>query len=452
MSTQYMRNIYSRAQPEFLTDAPALSTEDEASPTGEELARGGYGVVFSKGADAVEKQYRTREHAEDEADKYKTLYNILDCPRDECCNTFLFAAKKDKSIIMAPQGYTILDYIVKNKRFELSSKFTDCLDRESPLCSLFNILRDVVSAVACLHTRGYAHGDIKHANMIVTCSRKYTPRTSGILIDIGSLSKMDESDMVKVTEPGTPFYMTQQRKSFLKGERPDYDARADDVRALLMSVTEVFDIFAAAMDLSDRTVLRIRDIAKMSAKTENADELKGYFSEVQVMLNDALANCKQTALEHNPKVLHSPRDRGRYAELPVTRADYDARFEPPEAPAPPEAPLMAAAAAPFSPEEALKPYSEMFRSLVGRPDKDDCRERFGDASYVCASGYALGGRCVSSKRHAQKACKDALVPDSENSVIDSGVVGKIRSHYGNDRDRVNDAIPRIIQPLLARQV
>lgn len=207
--------------------------------------------------------------------------SLLEDPALACPGRFLrlagFAKRKGgREVMLEPLGIPFVDgrgklaeaaspsdpALLVKKRRECAGDWKDA--RITP-GALQRVLLDIALALLCQHLSGFAHGDLKPANVVLDCGQT---ELHAILIDYDTLMPLGlrceaAPDAATTWDVSTPGYVSKARWDFLLRSRqglvpgaPTYDAVEDDLHALSTTFAVVLSGWRRRSDPPERDVLR----------------------------------------------------------------------------------------------------------------------------------------------------------------------------------------------------
>lgn len=242
----------------FLRNSPELQYQQRKPPAGDlhadpgdVLGEGGFGKIRSLGKDSVEKDF-IAPASNAEADRYEKIRDLLGCNRGDlkqrspCCNHFLFAVRRGRTLLLSPRGIPLSQFFDSRVRDIAEGSYPEKWKRcgTPQLCTYLFLMRDLISAVKCLHRVHMAHGDIKPGNVIVDCPvGEIRPRYTALLVDLDALQEIDKAGHATQRVGGT--VRTRERHDFEAGRMPSYNAAEDDWYATAMVALSIWKAWLA---------------------------------------------------------------------------------------------------------------------------------------------------------------------------------------------------------------
>jgi serine/threonine protein kinase len=315
-------------------------------------------------------------------------------PRDECCRRFAVARLQGRTLILEPRGLD-LNRAVANMHTS-AENITCGAGRRPPLLweEMRSVFADIVAAVRCLHKRGFFHGDVKPANVIVYCASDVAAPGSqfaAVLTDLEQLHRVANNEPQEIPGVFTPEYSSRWR-AFMGFGRPF----SEDTLATLLTIDRTLQNWVRrALLQSDaaREVAELRNFFRPLADGDRPDDLDpSVLEELHRWLRrstSALPNALRTV----------QRDSGR----------------PPQPLTPESSPVPQRLATEFCPGkkrppvtrrasvELLDAQAHVLRPFFGAQEPPHCTP--------CPRTTFLQGRCVrdTNLRHFNN-CKYALLP------------------------------------------
>lgn len=434
LSQTYLSRLYRRKSPELEHHTRPPPTEDLLATTGGVLGQGGFGKILSLGKDSVEKEF-TDPAANAEADRYDHIRNLLGCnrakQRNSCCNHFLFAVRRGKKLLLSPRGIPLDQFFDARVRKIAEGLYPEKWKRCGPprLCTYLFLMRDLISAVNCLHSVHMAHGDIKSANVIVDCPvGELKPRYTGLLVDLDALQEIDDLGHAKRHVSGT--VRTQERQDFEMGGRiTSYNAIEDDWYATAVVAVRVWKAWIAVdgsgQDYADLGIGLLEEA--VAGRQQGCSNNGGHESCSRVM-DFFRVNVTRGLMRHMC-------DAGPFGRSEPLNPDPRPRQQ--------------------EPSESLSELVKAYRDWYGFDDKcvnhEDCKHltlRGPDGRVIglqapicCRKKKPLGGRCVDQvnmKGALGDRCEDAGLPRTNTGLPDrvSQKVGRMLPREKEERVKV----------------